>query len=234
MDDEAFAERLALCQALPGPTSSQMAFACAWHMSGRLSLASVCLGLFLLPSMLILLALGLFFFAAASGGLGLNGLQAFMGHLSDWMVPLVIAVITHATRWRGHCLSRRTAADHHSRLRHRACLPLWDFGSLQVFAQPHRFCLALPWACCSCGSAGAQKSRQAHPAATPPPRRAHPTLLQHGHRPQAKAGHELTQARRSAPACSPSACSPSPACSPPRSRSFCSTWPGASAARRAL
>ena len=39
MDDDAFAERLALCQALPGPTSSQMAFACAWKMSGSLGMA---------------------------------------------------------------------------------------------------------------------------------------------------------------------------------------------------
>ncbi|MEC8036829.1 MAG: chromate efflux transporter [Pseudomonadota bacterium] len=137
MDDEAFAERLALCQALPGPTSSQMAFACAWHMSGRLSLAFVCLGLFLLPSMLILLALGLFFVAAASGGLGLNGLQAFMGHLSDWMVPLVIAVITHATLGMARSLSVGAGRRLTTILAFAIvlALPLWDFGSLQVFAQ---------------------------------------------------------------------------------------------------
>ena len=137
MDDDAFAERLALCQALPGPTSSQMAFACAWHMSGRLSLAFVCLGLFLLPSMLILLALGLFFVAAASGGLGLNGLQAFMGHLSDWMVPLVIAVITHATLGMARSLSVGAGRRLTTLLAFAIVLilPLWDFGSLQVFAQ---------------------------------------------------------------------------------------------------
>ena len=137
MDDEAFAERLALCQALPGPTSSQMAFACAWHMSGRLSLAFVCLGLFLLPSMLILLALGLFFVAAASGGLGLNGLQAFTGHLSDWMVPLVIAVITHATLGMAQSLSVGAGRRLTTILAFAIvlALPLWDFGSLQVFAQ---------------------------------------------------------------------------------------------------
>ena len=137
MDDDAFAERLALCQALPGPTSSQMAFACAWHMSGRLSLALVCLGLFLLPSVLILLALGLFFVAAASGGLGLAGLQAFMGHLSDWMVPLVIAVITHATLGMAQSLSVGTGRRLTSILAFAIvlALPLWDFGSLQVFAQ---------------------------------------------------------------------------------------------------
>ena len=137
MDDDAFAERLALCQALPGPTSSQMAFACAWHMSGRLSLAFVCLGLFLLPSMLILLALGLFFVAAASGGLGLNGLQAFTGHLSDWMVPLVIAVITHATLGMAQSLSVGAGRRLTTILAFAIvlALPLWDFGSLQVFAQ---------------------------------------------------------------------------------------------------
>ena len=137
MDDDAFAERLALCQALPGPTSSQMAFACAWHMSGRLSLAFVCLGLFLLPSMLILLALGLFFVAAASGGLGLNGLQAFTGHLSDWMVPLVIAVITHATLGMARSLSVGAGRRLTTILAFAIvlALPLWDFGSLQVFAQ---------------------------------------------------------------------------------------------------
>lgn len=137
MDDDAFAERLALCQALPGPTSSQMAFACAWHMSGRLSLAFVCLGLFLLPSMLILLALGLFFVAAASGGLGLNGLQAFMGHLSDWMLPLVIAVITHATLGMARSLSVGAGRRLTTILAFGIvlALPLWDFGSLQVFAQ---------------------------------------------------------------------------------------------------
>ena len=137
MDDDAFAERLALCQALPGPTSSQMAFACAWHMSGRLSLAFVCLGLFLLPSMLILLALGLFFIAAASGGLSLNGLQAFMGHLSDWMVPLVIAIITHATLGMARSLSVGAGRRLTTILAFAIVLilPLWDFGSLQVFAQ---------------------------------------------------------------------------------------------------
>lgn len=97
MDDEAFAERLALCQALPGPTSSQMAFACAWKMSGSLGLAFACLGLFLVPSMVILLALGLFFVAAAGGGLGEGFIQTFMAHLTDWMTPLVVAVISYAT-----------------------------------------------------------------------------------------------------------------------------------------
>jgi chromate transporter len=137
MDDDAFAERLALCQALPGPTSSQMAFACAWHMSGRLSMAFVCLGLFLLPSVLILLALGLFFVAAASGGLGLTGLQAYMGHLSDWMVPLVIAVITHATLGMAQSLSVGAGRRLTTILAFTIvlALPLWDFGSLQVFAQ---------------------------------------------------------------------------------------------------
>ncbi len=137
MDDDAFAERLALCQALPGPTSSQMAFACAWHLSGRLSLAFICLGLFLLPSVLILLALGLFFVAAASGGLGLTGLQAFMGHLSDWMVPLVIAVITHATLGMAQSLSVGAGRRLTTILAFAIvlALPLWDFGSLQVFAQ---------------------------------------------------------------------------------------------------
>jgi len=137
MDDDAFAERLALCQALPGPTSSQMAFACAWHMSGRLSMAFACLGLFLLPSVLILLGLGLFFVAAASGGLGLTGLQALMGHLSDWMVPLVIAVITHATLGMAQSLSVGAGRRLTTILAFTIvlALPLWDFGSLQVFAQ---------------------------------------------------------------------------------------------------
>ena len=137
MDDDAFAERLALCQALPGPTSSQMAFACAWHMSGRLSMAFVCLGLFLLPSVLILLGLGLFFVAAASGGLGLTGLQAYMGHLSDWMVPLVIAVITHATLGMAQSLSVGAGRRLTTILAFIIvlALPLWDFGSLKVFAQ---------------------------------------------------------------------------------------------------
>ena len=97
MDDDAFAERLALCQALPGPTSSQMAFACAWKMSGSLGLAFVCLGLFLIPSVVILLAMGLFFVAAAGGGLGEGFVQSFMAHLADWMTPLVVAVISYAT-----------------------------------------------------------------------------------------------------------------------------------------
>ena len=97
MDDEAFAERLALCQALPGPTSSQMAFACAWKMSGSLGMAFLCLSLFLIPSMVILLALGLFFVAAAGGGMGTGFLQTFMAHLADWMTPLVVAVISFAT-----------------------------------------------------------------------------------------------------------------------------------------
>jgi len=97
MDDDAFAERLALCQALPGPTSSQMAFACAWKMSGSLGMAFLCLSLFLIPSVVILLALGLFFVATAGGSLGGGFLQSFMAHLADWMTPLVVAVISYAT-----------------------------------------------------------------------------------------------------------------------------------------
>lgn len=137
MDDDAFAERLALCQALPGPTSSQMAFACAWHMSGSLGLAFACLGLFLVPSMLVLLGLGLFYVAAASGALGVQGLKTFMGHLSDWMVPLVIAVITHATLGMARSLSVGRTRRLTTILAFIIVLglPLWDFGSLQVFAQ---------------------------------------------------------------------------------------------------
>lgn len=137
MNDDAFAERLALCQALPGPTSSQMAFACAWHMSGRLPIALLCLALFLTPSMLFLLALGLFFVAAASGGLGAGIVPAFMGHLSDWIVPLVIAVITHATFGMAQTLSVGVGRRLTTLLAFAIvlALPLWELGSLQVFAQ---------------------------------------------------------------------------------------------------
>ncbi|MGB1146442.1 MAG: chromate efflux transporter [Alphaproteobacteria bacterium] len=137
MDDEAFGERLALCQALPGPTSSQMAFACAWHMSGSLGVAFLCLSLFLVPSMLILLGLGLFFVATASGSLGSAWLKNFMGHLSDWMVPLVIAVITHATLGMARSLSVGATRRLTTILAFVIvlALPLWDFGGLQVFAQ---------------------------------------------------------------------------------------------------
>ena len=189
MDDDAFAERLALCQALPGPTSSQMAFACAWHMSGRLSLAFVCLGLFLLPSVLILLALGLFFVAAASGGLGLTGLQAFMGHLSDWMVPLVIAVITHATLGMAQSLSVGAGRRLTSILAFAIvlALPLWDFGSLQVFAQLAPILFGAAMGLLFLRGVGAQKSprsfRRSLPIQRPPPpHKAHLNPPQRGQR----------------------------------------------------
>ena len=137
MDDEAFAERLALCQALPGPTSSQMAFACAWKMSGSLGFAFLCLSLFLVPSMAILLVLGLFFVAAAGGSLGEGLLQSFMGHLADWMTPLVVAVISYATVGMFRSLSTGRTRRLTTILAFLIvlALPLWDLGSFAVFAQ---------------------------------------------------------------------------------------------------
>ena len=60
-------------------------------------MAFLCLSLFLIPSVVILLALGLFFVATAGGSLGGGFLQSFMAHLADWMTPLVVAVISYAT-----------------------------------------------------------------------------------------------------------------------------------------
>ncbi|MFQ3226209.1 MAG: chromate transporter [Lentimonas sp.] len=50
-----YAELLALCQFVPGPTSSQTGFAIAWHRGGLVSASAAWLG-FTLPSALIMIA----------------------------------------------------------------------------------------------------------------------------------------------------------------------------------
>jgi len=60
LDDGAFADLVALCQFLPGPTSSQVAFALGWRRAGRLGGCAAWLG-FTAPAAVLMLgfALGL-------------------------------------------------------------------------------------------------------------------------------------------------------------------------------
>jgi chromate transporter len=52
-----YAELLALCQFVPGPSSSQLGFAIGWHRGGLLGAGAAWLG-FTLPSALLMIALG--------------------------------------------------------------------------------------------------------------------------------------------------------------------------------
>ena len=62
LDDAAYAELLGLCQFVPGPSSSQLGFAIAWHRGGLAGACAAWLG-FTLPSALIMIGFGYGFFA---------------------------------------------------------------------------------------------------------------------------------------------------------------------------
>ena len=76
LDEEEFADILALCQFLPGPASSQFGFAMGWKKGGVPGALAAWVG-FTLPSaiLMVLFGLGVAHFAAPDGSGWLRGLQ---------------------------------------------------------------------------------------------------------------------------------------------------------------
>jgi chromate transporter len=102
LTDEAYTQTLALCQMLPGPSSSQTGFAIGIHRGGLIGGAAAWLG-FTLPAAVLMITLGM----------GLTGLEAWQG--GGWIDGLklgAVAVVANALIGMAHqlCPDIRRAA----------------------------------------------------------------------------------------------------------------------------
>ena len=86
LDDAAYAELLTLCQFVPGPSSSQLGFAIAWHRGGLPGACAAWLG-FTLPSALIMIGFGYGFFA----------LESQIEVLTHGLLIATVAIVAKAT-----------------------------------------------------------------------------------------------------------------------------------------
>ena len=86
LDDDAYAELLALCQFVPGPSSSQLGFAIAWQRGGLTAACAAWLG-FTLPSALIMVSFGYGFFA----------LEGQIDALTHGLLIAAVAIVAKAT-----------------------------------------------------------------------------------------------------------------------------------------
>ena len=86
LDDAAYAELLALCQFVPGPSSSQLGFAIAWNRGGLAGACAAWLG-FTLPSALIMIGFGYGFFA----------LEGQIEALTHGLLIATVAIVAKAT-----------------------------------------------------------------------------------------------------------------------------------------
>lgn len=104
LDDAAFAEIVALCSVLPGPTSSQVGILLGARRAGPLGGLLAWLG-FTTPSALILTAFGLFLARAAAGADPLSKTPAFAGAL-EGLAAAAAAVVLIAVVQLGRTLLR--------------------------------------------------------------------------------------------------------------------------------
>ena len=93
LDDAAYAELLGLCQFVPGPSSSQLGFAIAWHRGGLAGACAAWLG-FTLPSALIMIGFGYGFFA----------LEGQIEALTHGLLIATVAIVAKATLGLGNKL----------------------------------------------------------------------------------------------------------------------------------
>lgn len=100
LSEAEFASRLALCQVLPGPASSQLGFLIGWHRAGGLG-ALAAWSAFTLPSALVLVLLALYGLPWASEGTFsmLHGLKL-----------VAVVIVAHAVwgMWSAMCQSTAT------------------------------------------------------------------------------------------------------------------------------
>lgn len=89
IDDAGFAALLAVCQALPGPASSQMGLALGWHRAGWRGAVAAFAG-FTLPSALALIGFAWLWQAAPEGGL--------LGGVLSGLKIVAVAVVAEALR----------------------------------------------------------------------------------------------------------------------------------------
>jgi len=96
LTESEFADQLALCQFLPGPTSSQLGLTIGWRQSGWAGALAAWIG-FTLPSALALTAFGIG--VTAFGG-GLEG----AGWLRSLQIAVVVVIANAVTSmWKGLC-----------------------------------------------------------------------------------------------------------------------------------
>jgi len=86
LSDAAYTELIALCQSVPGPSSSQLGFAIGWLRGGPRGALAAWLG-FTLPSALLMMA----------GAYGLLAYGATARALVDGLLAAAVAVVAHAT-----------------------------------------------------------------------------------------------------------------------------------------
>jgi len=104
LDDATFAEIVALCSVLPGPSSSQVGIALGWRRAGFPGALLAWLA-FSAPSALVLAAFGLALRGARTSGAGTRGVPALAGALD----ALAGAAAEVASAKRGHGAARRPA-----------------------------------------------------------------------------------------------------------------------------
>ncbi|MBT62135.1 MAG: hypothetical protein CML13_02880 [Puniceicoccaceae bacterium] len=86
LDSASYAELLALCQFVPGPSSSQLGYAIGWYRAGLAGACGAWLG-FTLPSALLMIGFAY----------GLFALGAFVEPLTHGLLIAAVAVVAHAT-----------------------------------------------------------------------------------------------------------------------------------------
>ncbi len=90
LDDEQFAQLLAICQMLPGPASSQLGFGIGLLRGGWRGALAAFIG-FTLPSVILLFA-----FALAARALLRSGVDGIAGALQHGLALVAVAVVAHA------------------------------------------------------------------------------------------------------------------------------------------
>jgi chromate transporter len=111
-----FEDAIAVCNLLPGPASTQLAIFCAWRLRGRRG-ALIGGGAFILPGLILILALSSLFLASApprwilGAGAGAGAAVAAVAwQAGSSLIPTSRARGTNRARWLGYLLAGAAAA----------------------------------------------------------------------------------------------------------------------------